>query len=315
MTALVAQHDLLAIPHEVGHFLFWNGLAPAVDGARPAPINNTLLAPPAKQTERITGWEEEIFADIISCLIGGPLTALSIQDLMRGETGARFFDDHGTHPLPAIRPLLYTYILDKYLKMQNAAPALERRWKDQVLRPRTAEKDLEYEIEFRCEKRTLGDLFARATQMVDETIDAISQDVRERNQGSDLLDTGKSQFRWSDDTADIDKLYEAFFSNLSGDPPPLYSPFQGAGDEGADPEYGIPDAREADHTTKRKRWKARIEAILKGTPTWWSANGDEIVTPPPLADGEPHEINPVEWLAVLEAGGWTDGGTQGGKAH
>ncbi len=131
LTASTVPTDLLATAHELGHFLYWQGvteqnqpywfaLREALEGADPK-----LL------TRR---WQEEIFADVIGLLIGGPVVAYSFQDLQLQMIGETFVKDNGAHPSPAIRPWVYTQALSELKdRLENndfetAAQQLEERW-------------------------------------------------------------------------------------------------------------------------------------------------------------------------------------------
>ncbi|MEM7531483.1 MAG: hypothetical protein AAF639_04865 [Chloroflexota bacterium] len=97
--------DLLVIPHEVAHHLYWNGKA------------NTNQTIQRALTQKIGGnsvrrWTEEIFADVVGCLIGGPAVARRFTELQLTVIGTAFIDPNTAYPTPALRPLLLAYALD-----------------------------------------------------------------------------------------------------------------------------------------------------------------------------------------------------------
>ncbi len=100
--------DLLAIPHEIGHYVYWHG---RLGSSRLAiTLSNRLK----KQPKWLVQWLEEIFADIYGALIVGPTMALNFQELQKDFfKPAEFIKDDEKHPIPAIRPYIYTYILSK----------------------------------------------------------------------------------------------------------------------------------------------------------------------------------------------------------
>lgn len=105
--------DLLAIPHETAHHLYWNG---RVDNM---PIHRRLQELAADSP--VAHWAEEIFADVVGCLIGGPAVARSFIDLQRVALGNQFHADHDPHPTAALRPLIYAYTLEQMGLADRAA--------------------------------------------------------------------------------------------------------------------------------------------------------------------------------------------------
>jgi len=98
--------DFLAIPHEIGHYVYWHG---HINKSRLAiELSNRLK----KQPKWLEKWLEEIFADIYGALIAGPAMALNFQELQKDFfKPLKFTKDDGQHPIPAIRPYIYTEIL------------------------------------------------------------------------------------------------------------------------------------------------------------------------------------------------------------
>lgn len=111
---------LLAIPHEMGHFLFWyshkqerKDLSMINKEWENIKQNDLSLnvrevfykfsAQPEKPS-----WSEEIFADVFSVLVGGPLAILTAMDIALEHTTDDFqdLDSDDTHPTPLIRPVL-----------------------------------------------------------------------------------------------------------------------------------------------------------------------------------------------------------------
>jgi hypothetical protein len=121
--------DLLAIPHELGHHLYWNGrkeenTQPTENFLRHQ-IRNSLRLNSTPQW--LQKWLEEIFADVVSCWIGGPITALSFQDLQLQTRDDGFLVDNGVHPIAALRPYIYSETF-RQLGMKKVAEQLEQRW-------------------------------------------------------------------------------------------------------------------------------------------------------------------------------------------
>lgn len=93
--------DLLAIPHEMGHYVYGHGLN--ANGRLQVALQHVLQGKP----DWLLTWAEEIFADAYGCFIAGPVMARDFQDLMRDNDVSSLLVDDGEHPMPVLRPLLY----------------------------------------------------------------------------------------------------------------------------------------------------------------------------------------------------------------
>lgn len=122
-TCMVAPQDFLAIPHEIGHYVFWHGQQAADGSLRQLLRDQTVqLRPPW-----IAKWVEEIFADVYGTLIAGESIAHTSQDVQSAYAGVKFVQDDGRFPVPAIRPYIYTKTLE-LLGQFDDAEMLEHRW-------------------------------------------------------------------------------------------------------------------------------------------------------------------------------------------
>ena len=95
----------------------WNQAYPEWDEENPE------LEPFGPSPRYVRRWKEEIFADVYGCLVGGPVTALSFRDLMLQYSRSsviqapgeylygQFTEDDGVHPVPVLRPYVYTITL------------------------------------------------------------------------------------------------------------------------------------------------------------------------------------------------------------
>ena len=96
---------LLAIAHETGHHVYrqitvnylGNLDAQIEAAAAPAPDAGAWPA-------WLLAWQEEIFADIYSALVAGPVAALGLQEIIQTGRRASLVIDDGDHPLDALRP-------------------------------------------------------------------------------------------------------------------------------------------------------------------------------------------------------------------
>lgn len=118
----VVYRDYLAIPHEVGHYVYNNGRYAErriLDYLRKLVENRPIW---------LKRWLEEIFCDVYGALVAGPVIALDFQDLLLRADQERFLEDDGDHPIEAIRPYIYTEAL-RLLKFPGSIiTGLEQRW-------------------------------------------------------------------------------------------------------------------------------------------------------------------------------------------
>jgi hypothetical protein len=127
--------DYLAIPHELGHHLFWFKKDTDSESIRTQLIKKLWQIPVIKealdtiQRQQLQGeepdfgamakfqwyfrWLEEIFADAYCCRIAGPISALSFQELLANGSPTVHDRDDNKHPHPALRPLIQTKLLQK----------------------------------------------------------------------------------------------------------------------------------------------------------------------------------------------------------
>ena len=120
-TAAKVRQDLLAIPHEIGHFVYHHapGLAAQLHASIPLYPN------------WINRWIEEIFADIFAAYVAGPVGGLSLQGLLLDNSQEKFVRDDGQHPPDAIRPYSFNQAL-RHLGDIQIADALDKRWQEQL---------------------------------------------------------------------------------------------------------------------------------------------------------------------------------------
>ncbi|MBV7329686.1 hypothetical protein KFU94_15860 [Chloroflexi bacterium TSY] len=110
--------ELLAIPHEVAHFFFWNGWRDRKQGFQTELEDHFDQVKKPNWPTRVRNWIEEIFADTVGCFIGGPIVGLSMQRLMLEYIGNDFTYKHQdydneVHPTPSLRPFIYSHVLEQ----------------------------------------------------------------------------------------------------------------------------------------------------------------------------------------------------------
>ncbi len=110
-TCLDVPRDFLAIPHEIGHYVYRFGIFRKLSaGKSPAGVL------PANINDWVKPWFEEIFADVYGALVAGPVIGLDFQDLQMSKRGESFYEDDDVHPVPLLRPYLYINTLSSKFK-------------------------------------------------------------------------------------------------------------------------------------------------------------------------------------------------------
>jgi hypothetical protein len=159
-SALHSPEDWLAIPHEAGHYLFWNGtdtfagfnrfyvdLQDQLVAAVNSRIENRISGRPLHHKGEIfqvwLNWLNEIFADVFGTLVAGPAFAWSMQSNLRASLSVRdLLHSHAEHDHPDafIRPFFHITTLremakeanptsDFAVELRTVADALELSWR------------------------------------------------------------------------------------------------------------------------------------------------------------------------------------------
>ena len=240
-TAAKISRGLLAIPHEMGHYLYWHGTL-----ANGRTLQEELSDKINKRPVWRFRWLEETFADIYGCLIAGPAIALSFQDLQMRNTPAEFVDNDEDHPVPILRPNIYTKVLAE--DFGNWMPVLDKRWngtceKTGKRRERTSEN------EFKHRNGTYKDVAEAMTDvgaMVAEILPYLTQawDEEASTWWHDYLQSG----------TDVDTLYPAFADHVKT----LTLP---------EAPCSLPTLSHPDFATLRAKWLKQGQR-LKDAPAW-----------------------------------------------
>lgn len=118
-TCLNDKRDLLAIPHEVGHYVYRHAL-----------FGNENISAYLRSDDSfptwIQNWFEEIFSDVYGALMAGPVLGLSFQDLQLIVRTDRFYTDDGDHPVPLLRPYIYINVIESMF--QSWTDKLRSNW-------------------------------------------------------------------------------------------------------------------------------------------------------------------------------------------
>jgi hypothetical protein len=127
--------DFLAIPHEVGHFLYERGKVPGTDMyVEDVVLEKTGLG----RGDWRYNWLEELFSDAYGCLVAGPVNVFSFQKLLQDSSPDELREDSGEHPIPILRPLIQTQMLRRITDAQakpifiNVPDRLDEAWREWV---------------------------------------------------------------------------------------------------------------------------------------------------------------------------------------
>lgn len=134
--------DYLAIPHEVGHYAFWN-----MESTRDWWKNNvaSVADQSGKKADKAfrtwwrdragncSKWWEEIFADIYAALIAGPIEALDFQEQALQHSRAGFLKSKDEHPSPVLRPRIFNKVLKDRGEWGNLPEELDKHWQEHRL--------------------------------------------------------------------------------------------------------------------------------------------------------------------------------------
>jgi hypothetical protein len=134
--ASTSRRDFLAIPHEVGHYVFWRGKTNGVPVYWAAfdKLRQQLkgrIDTDAPEFSTWYDWLAEVFADVYGCLVAGPVMAVDFQDLQKYTSRERFGQSDGHHPTPATRPFIYHQVLNHKARTgSHWAQQAKRLWLD-----------------------------------------------------------------------------------------------------------------------------------------------------------------------------------------
>lgn len=315
----VNLEELLSVPHEVGHFLYWYSYCSnfVLD-----PLHRYCASPdyrnireryypyqPLGNANNLT-WSEEIFADAYGTLIAGPLAVLRAQDLALEKLGRAAFDTinfNDPHPTPLIRPLgllRAMLALRNPFQMNTLQPGMNtviqqlvERWNGRV--------PSQYQYQFNAAAGTVTSAFNFGATPVYQTIDsAINKAVVAIKNFLDELQTPNKPRDWG-------------WSQLPGTPNPNYIgqlDAQKAAIVGALLQNSLPP----DEVDGLNPYPAPTGGAVP--PLWldWAVNGKGYLTGinpngNALVSGDWNDMDPAlnrrdRWFRVYGSGGWATEG-------
>jgi hypothetical protein len=139
-TSMSVPMDLLAIPHEVGHYVFWHRKKTTFEWWKANPTFSGQDGSMKTKKEFETWWKkwiddsnyrkwyEELFADVYGCLIAGPVIAYDFQEQALHNASNDFLKVEDKHPTPYLRPSIYNKVLLQQPKWERVANQLQGNW-------------------------------------------------------------------------------------------------------------------------------------------------------------------------------------------
>lgn len=126
MSCLNETRDFLAIPHEIGHYVYHHR---QIDFS-----NDPVSRRYAAQSNSFSKWQMETFADVCAALIAGAVMVFDFQELSKRFHRESFISRADDHPSPFLRPLLYSHALRAWRDPDNQVLAnlLDERWGREV---------------------------------------------------------------------------------------------------------------------------------------------------------------------------------------
>ena len=289
------DRDLLATPHEVGHYVFGHGTY------RGQPLRKYLvnqlagivLETDSRIYQMLLSWLDELFADVYGVCVAGPVMALDFQDLQLHAGREGFSTDDKDHPTPVLRPNIHVQILRKRdpERWGTWADVLERNW------------DVRLQERGRIDNGHKFDHFIRDNQSV-AIVETISESANAHDDANpldrlvtiilDVLKAGSTHSWYSnlpdapllgDQSLDLDalaltteQLYQAFHDFVLH--PPVVEPEQ------LDPLMAVPLSTAAEQNKVVEQW----------------LDVDQLRFP---AGGN---VAPETWEPFFDADGWTTEG-------
>jgi hypothetical protein len=173
--------DYLALPHEIGHYLYWHGMMPGTDTPVLDELFSRIRAAKIKAKDWRLQWLEEIFADTYALLVGGPVIVLDFQDMLDDDVQSHFTEDTDKHPIPELRPLIQTQIL-RQIKSNLGKPLytrtpdrLDANWEDWLRKQWGTEDVLDTTFSLRGGKKLTGTNIIQALEpLIELVLDVLS---------------------------------------------------------------------------------------------------------------------------------------------
>ncbi len=145
-TCVKELRDLLATPHEVGHYVYWHArnTVPPAKGDDYYFCWNVMNQAAGKLKFLITPshmdfdnwcllWLDELFADVYGSWVAGPISTLTMQDNQANRSQDEFARTDGEHPAPLLRPYAGWKVLANHAVDAGILDLLKNCWQHEVL--------------------------------------------------------------------------------------------------------------------------------------------------------------------------------------
>lgn len=265
------ERDLLAIAHEVGHYVFWHGKTTNAKGKEVSLQALLRVGLPDDPSWRLN-WLEEIFADVYGTIVAGPVLAKGFQEILFDSLNL-LEDDH-VHPIPVIRPFIYLATLEFLLVDFTTSRKKLKDLREESLKDRAYISEIRgidvFDVEWEKEENYLR-----------ETVKYILTILTSSSGG--LQPLNNSSQIWSKNSDDFEELFVKFSQFLNGlnEFPPATNT--------ANLE-GMPDPA---NPTQQIKWEPfKSLEFLK------------------IAQEIGLKLPPGLWTRLLDAGGWSTAGPE-----
>ena len=288
LSAMTVSRDLLAIPHEVGHYVFRHGRVQTgnFQGSR---FDAALCSQFEDLPQWALNWLEEIFADVYGALVGGPIMALGFADLVTDDPVAEFTHDDGEHPVAALRLAIYHRVFTNLGCYGLELQGLQARW-HKAVDQRGAP------VSFVPAGGTASITIEDAQLVLEEMVDLIM--------AGDLGKVSADRSRWSPDLTireQVDDLFLGFAEEVLKLDPAVATqvPDVKLGED----ESGVPWLRLLPLASQSGIMPVERKAGTTGL--WIDAIKDAKIS---------FNMPPQVWMELLDGSGWAVEGP-GGNAH
>jgi len=290
-TATDTWYDLLAIPHEVGHYVYRHGVCNNGSN-KGVPFADILSRELAGQPQWLLNWVEEIFADIYGCLVAGPVIARSFHEMQTVWSQEDFMKDDGEHPIGALRPYVYHQVLKHKGFSEPTRIALEKAWASYLAARQVG-------TTFLPDKSDKPIEFSAAKAAMDQVIQLLMNDyyLGSLFKANSQLGLKKADSTWAwawdslQENDSVDRLYENFTSRVNA--------------LSTDVAALVPELVVEEQSVSKQRAKPILQK--PGATGLWS---DTL-----KAYNQKLPMPPETWIPLLNANGWATEGPTGGNAH
>lgn len=208
------SRNYLAIPHEIGHHLYWNGTHPESKLTMREHLLKKADEAGMKSDDWRLHWLEEIFSDAYALVLAGPVIVLDFQDMLDDDMSDHFREDTDKHPIPEIRPFIQTQILRQLtdengtVMYDNECKQLDDNWRSWIKKhPLKASYPLIDQTKPKLGQTILDDLAPLITIILNTLTDILPEEKEyigmENSNDVSLLFTEFQSYEMPDDDLDL----------------------------------------------------------------------------------------------------------------